>query len=77
MRWSTGLVPPVLTSDYDNAGYIPAGTFATFVWNVKPRIDVNFKGNGDPAFISAGSYPVPAKWIQIYSKHLKSNWNSI
>jgi hypothetical protein len=77
MRWSTGAVPPVLDADYDNGGIIPAGDFATFIWNLQPRMDGAYIGNGDPAYNSASSYTVGVKWIQIKGRVIKSTWNNI
>lgn len=77
LRFSTGNTPPVVDADFDNAGWITAGDFFTFVWNIQPRVDGAFLGNGDPAYNSASSFPVGVKWFQVKNRIIKSLWNSI
>lgn len=77
MRWATGSTPPTRTTGWYNGGLTPADSYSTFVWNIQPKIDGTFLGNGDPDYDSTNSNVLGVKWIQIFGKLVKNTWNNV
>ncbi len=63
-RWTDSNTAPASDSDYTNNGVGTAGAWIKFLHDVQPRVDVNNLGNGDPAFVQAGSAPIRARYMQ-------------
>jgi hypothetical protein len=69
MRWTDASAMPLVDADWTCQNYFPisgsAGDWFKFEHDVKPLVDVNGLGNGDPSFNGTGAVGIKARWIQI------------
>ena len=72
MRWSNKSTQPTTDSDWDNGGYLTAGTYGLFEVNQPPRVSISrnnnllIVGNGEPDFIIEKSNKIKARWVQLF-----------
>jgi hypothetical protein len=72
MRWSNKSTQPTTDSDWDNGGYLTAGTYGLFEVNQPPRVSISrnnnllIVGNGEPDFVIEKSNKIKARWVQLF-----------
>ena len=65
MRWTTSTTQPTLSTDWDNGGLLPVGSYGVFQWFEQPYVDASGVSSGLYNYNSATRNSIAAVWLDV------------